>query len=139
MDSRDAVCDNGGRAGGRLRQFRSSADTALQSSAVGESGGSSSAGDDGTAGGDYTAADSGSDATTQADGSGNIDWDEDPALVNWYMWGVGVSAPSTEALDRVEEKINAITEPAINVTVNLENAGNGKLSDTDAHADYCRG
>lgn len=97
-----------------------SADTALQSSAVGESGGSSSAGDDGTAGGDYTAADSGSDATTQADGSGNIDWDEDPALVNWYMWGVGVSAPSTEALDRVEEKINAITEPAINVTVNLE-------------------
>lgn len=48
------------------------------------------------------------------------DFSEDPVVVNWYMWAVGVSAPSREALNRVETKINEITEKEINVTVHLE-------------------
>ena len=70
---------------------------------------------------DESAASLASEDTQAAAGQGdNINWDEDPALVNWYMWAVGVNAPSSDAMARIEEKINEITEPAINVTVNLE-------------------
>lgn len=52
-------------------------------------------------------------------GNADIDWEEDPSEVNWFMWAVGASAPSQESLDRIEEKINEITLKEINVQVNL--------------------
>ncbi len=63
-----------------------------------------------------TSAGENEEGQNQAEG---IDWDEDPAEVNWYMWAAGVSAPGQDAIDRIEEKVNEITLKEINVHVNL--------------------
>lgn len=48
-----------------------------------------------------------------------VDWDEDPAEVNWMLWNVGGTF-SQEGLLAVEDAVNEITLDKINVHVNLE-------------------
>lgn len=59
------------------------------------------------------------EATTASISSEDVDWDEDPAQVNWFIWAVGASAPTQAALERIEEKINEITLKEINTQVKL--------------------
>ncbi|MBQ9064392.1 MAG: ABC transporter substrate-binding protein [Blautia sp.] len=47
------------------------------------------------------------------------EWDDDPAEVTWYMWNLGGTA-TPEGIEAVEEALNEITLPKINVEVDLE-------------------
>ena len=47
------------------------------------------------------------------------EWEDDPAEVTWYMWNVGGTI-TPESVDAVEEALNEITLPKINVEVDLE-------------------
>lgn len=52
-------------------------------------------------------------------GADAIDWDDDPAEVNWLLWNVGGTF-TQEGLQAVEDAVNAITLEKINVHVNME-------------------
>jgi len=48
-----------------------------------------------------------------------IEWEEDPAEVTWMLWNVGGTV-NEEGIQRVEDALNEITLPKINVEVDLQ-------------------
>lgn len=80
--------------------------------------GTETAGQDANGSGD--ASDGSADAADGGEASAEgIDWEEDPAEINWFIWAAGAGAPTQNAVDRIEEKINEKTLSTINVQVNL--------------------
>lgn len=94
--------------------------TAATLTACGQSENIPSSGNEGTV--DTAGVEAGGDEEADADGEdsdGSIEWDEDPAEVNWYMWNVG-GVVTPEGVEAVEAALNEITIPKINVQVNIE-------------------
>lgn len=51
-------------------------------------------------------------------GTDSVEWEEDPAEVNWYLWNVGGST-TPDGIKMVEDALNEITLDKINVKVHL--------------------
>ena len=68
-------------------------------------------------GGDNSQPPAGSGAPN--DPGNNQEWDEDPAKINVILWSQS-TPPTSEAMALVNEKLNEITIPSINVEVNVQ-------------------